>query len=134
MGDRCLWANCDQRCQETIQRRQPRLRLRPPAAKISVRCETRTRLGLQSSCADNNRRQRLGVHGSRIKSRREEEGESEAGSLGLTCISSSFDWMSGGKSAAPQVNGSNGSAPNRSLSAKRTQASARKRHTGSFNH
>lgn len=52
---------------------------------------------------------------------REEEEESEAGSLGLTCISSSFDWMSGGKSAAPQVNGSNGSAPNRSLSAKRTQ-------------
>lgn len=46
---------------------------------------------------------------------------SEAGSLGLTCISSSFDWMSGGKSAAPQVNGSNGSAPNRSLSAKGTQ-------------
>lgn len=37
---------------------------------ISVRCETKTRLGLQSSCADNNRRQRLGVHGSRIKSQR----------------------------------------------------------------
>lgn len=33
----------------------------------------------------------------------------------VTCISSSLDWMSGGKSAAPQVNGSNGSAPNRSL-------------------
>lgn len=34
---------------------------------------------------------------------------------GLTCISSSFDWISGGKSAAPQVKGSNGSAPKRSL-------------------
>jgi len=33
----------------------------------------------------------------------------------VTCISSSLDWMSGGKSAAPQVNGSNGSAPNMSL-------------------
>lgn len=33
----------------------------------------------------------------------------------VTCISSSLDWMSGGKSAAPQVNGSNGSAPNRSF-------------------
>lgn len=33
----------------------------------------------------------------------------------LTCISSSFDWISGGKSADPQVNGSNGSAPNRSF-------------------
>lgn len=35
--------------------------------------------------------------------------------LNPSCISSSFDWMSGGKSAAPQVNGSNGSAPNRSF-------------------
>lgn len=34
---------------------------------------------------------------------------------GLTCISSSCDWISGGKSAAPQVKGSNGSAPKRSL-------------------
>lgn len=34
---------------------------------------------------------------------------------GLTCISSSFDCISGGKSAAPQVKGSNGSAPKRSL-------------------
>lgn len=33
----------------------------------------------------------------------------------VTCISSSLDWMSGGKSAAPQVKGSNGAAPNRSL-------------------
>lgn len=62
--------------------------------------------------------------------REEEEEESEAGSLGLTCISSSFDWMSGGKSAAPQVNGSNGSAPNRSLSAKEN-TSARKEEVSS---
>lgn len=40
---------------------------------------------------------------------------SDADKQWLTCISSSFDWMSGGKSAAPQVNGSNGSAPKRSL-------------------
>ncbi len=34
----------------------------------------------------------------------------------LTCISSSLDWMSGVKTAGPQMNGSNGSAPNRSIS------------------
>ena len=39
----------------------------------------------------------------------------------LTCISSSFDWMSGGKSAEPQVNGSKGSEPNKSFPAEHTQ-------------
>lgn len=34
----------------------------------------------------------------------------------ITCISSSLDWMSGGKSPAPQLKGSKGSAPKRSLS------------------
>lgn len=34
----------------------------------------------------------------------------------VTCISSSLDWMSGGKSPAPQLKGSKGSAPKRSLS------------------
>lgn len=35
--------------------------------------------------------------------------------LNPSCISSSLDWMSGGKSACPQVNGSKGAAPKRSL-------------------
>lgn len=37
----------------------------------------------------------------------------------VTCISSSLDWMSGGKSPAPQLKGSKGSAPKRSLSGTR---------------
>lgn len=142
MGTRAYWANYDHAAKKLFSRGS-HLRgvaLQPQKSVFITRqntSECSKQLHWQSHTAapgcsrapESDHRQR-GVGG--------RGGGTGTGSLGLTCISSSFDWMSGGKSAAPQVNGSNGSAPNRSLSAKGTQvlgnrAAKHKCHAGSFN-